>query len=325
MTTRTPSEDQSGTAGGPPVTDPFYFEQAPYLKPINVPGAWELLTSTRVKRKRVTVAHIDTGVKIPVHPDLRTNLVTGYNVIDHSTNTADKVGHGTRMAGILGATINNSVGIAGVMDLVNIMPISLEDQYEARRQSEAIDYIIRNKESKNIKVILMPISFSITTQELANKVNEAAQAGILMVFTAGNQGRNITEAGMYPCSYTQSVEGILCVAATGRSNMNLIRDSNFADYVDIAAPGTDIATTGFLRPYEASEGTSPASAIIAGVAAMLYSLAPDLTPVDVKKIIKDTSKKGVKNAQGKPVRFGRVDAAKAVAKLIPKRARAVAH
>ncbi|KAF4673811.1 hypothetical protein FOL47_010070 [Perkinsus chesapeaki] len=155
-----------------PVNDPLYKQQASYLKAINVPAAWRRLTSTRVKRKKVTVALIDTGVK-PDHPDLVGNLVTGYNVIRHNTNTSDPNGHGTHMAGVFGATINNSVGIAGVMDLVNIMPISVEETYSGAAQVAALDYAIRNKGGRNIKIILMAISGPTLRPEVADKIDEA--------------------------------------------------------------------------------------------------------------------------------------------------------
>ncbi|KAF4673812.1 hypothetical protein FOL47_010071 [Perkinsus chesapeaki] len=101
--------------------------------------------------------------------------------------------------------------------------------------------------------------------------------------------------------------------------MKLGHFSDFADYVDIAAPGVEIMAPTVKVPYAVSNGTSPSAAIVAGVAAMLYSLAPDLTPADVKKILKDTSTKGLKDYSGKTtLAFGRVDADKAVAKLIPR-------
>ncbi|KAF4655162.1 hypothetical protein FOL47_009556 [Perkinsus chesapeaki] len=311
-----------GKPSGPPVNDPIYSKQASYLEAINVPAAWRRLTSTRVKRKKVTVALIDSGVK-PDHPDLVGNLVTGYNVIRHNTNTSDPNGHGTNMAGVFGATINNSVGIAGVMDLVNILPISVEN-YFIGDHSDSFDYAIRNKKTRDISIILMAISGGIFREGVANKIKEAVKAGMLVIVTAGNKGKNITTDKAYPCALTAQLPGMLCVAGTENTEMKLAPFSDYANYVDIAAPGADIATTGIATgtnrfAYEIVGGTSPASAIIAGVAAMLYSLAPNLTPADVKKIIKDTSTKGLKDSTGKTTfPFGRVDADKAVAKLIPR-------
>ncbi|KAF4655160.1 hypothetical protein FOL47_009554 [Perkinsus chesapeaki] len=161
-------------------------------------------------------------------------------------------------------------------------------------------------------------------KELAYKVFEADKAGMLIIVSAGNNGKNITVERKYPCALTTKVKTMLCVAGTEQSEMKLGSFSNFADYVDIAAPGDDITTTGIskganLYPYESIEGASPAAAIIAGVAAMLYSVAPGISATDIKKILKDTSTKGLKDSSGdKTLPFGRVNADKAVAELLPR-------
>ncbi|KAF4652001.1 Suppressor of the cold-sensitive snRNP bioproteinsis mutant brr1-1 [Perkinsus chesapeaki] len=311
-------EEISGTANGFPVNDPFYPQQASYLRPINVPGAWKRLKSTKVIRKRVTVALIDTGVK-PDHPDLVANLVKGYNVVAGNYDTRDRDGHGTGMAGVLGATINNKLGIAGVMDLVDIMPIYRGYPPSQSKFTAAIDYVISNRKAKDIKFILLACSVDEIEPYLADKIKEANRAGILIIVTAGNLGKNITTEKSYPCALTQQFDGVLCVGATEHSKMRLTYFSNFASYVDIPAPGIDITTTGNDVGFKAMSGTSPASAIVAGVVAMLYSLAPNLSPGDIKKTLKDTSKKGLKDFSGKvALPFGRVDADKAVAKLIPR-------
>ncbi|KAF4677998.1 Suppressor of the cold-sensitive snRNP bioproteinsis mutant brr1-1 [Perkinsus chesapeaki] len=315
-----PEGDLFGMLDATPVNDPFYPKQAPYLEAINVPRAWKRLASTRVIRKEVTVALIDSGVR-PKHPDLVGNLVKGYNAIDGSYDTRDRdpLGHGTGMAGVLGATINNTRGIAGVMDLVNIMPIC-----EGKRPSQptviaAIDYVVRHREARDIKFILLAASAAEYEPQLADKIRQADQAGLSIIVTAGNKGKNATTEKRYPCALTEQLSGVLCVAATELSMMKLASFSNYANYVDVAAPGVGIMTTGNYINYDTVSGTSPASAIVAGVVAMLYSLAPGLSPADIKRIIKETSKKGLKDSTGKvTLPFGRVDADKAVAKLIPR-------
>mmetsp|Transcript_5390 Transcript_5390/g.4620 ORF Transcript_5390/g.4620 Transcript_5390/m.4620 type:complete len:142 (-) Transcript_5390:143-568(-) len=129
-----------------PVNDRWYEKQKPYLEAINVPSAWERLVSTRVEREKVTIAVIDSGVQSD-HPDLVANVIKGYNVIDHNDDTHDRRGHGTKMAGVIGATLNNSIGLAGVMDLVNIMPIFDGEPVLEAGTTAAVDYVIRNKKS----------------------------------------------------------------------------------------------------------------------------------------------------------------------------------
>ncbi|KAF4677357.1 hypothetical protein FOL47_001943 [Perkinsus chesapeaki] len=300
-----------------PVNDPLYLYQEPYMEAINLPGAWKRLASTRVERHRVIVALVDTGVKKD-HPDLVGNLVEGYDVVKRNSDTDDEIGHGTAMAGILGATINNSIGLAGVMDLVSIMPISVGRDFTEQTESLAVDYAIRNKEGKGIKILIMPFSGEVERPSFIRKLREADKAGLLMIVTAGNRGSNTTIKKRFPCALTTELNGMLCVAATEQVKMRLSELSSFANYVDIAAPGYKIVTTEGDNLYTGTQGTCPAASIVAGVAAMLYSIAPDLSSRDVKKILKDTAKKGLKDVTGKiSLPFGRVDADAAVAKLIP--------
>ncbi|KAF4672515.1 hypothetical protein FOL47_000430 [Perkinsus chesapeaki] len=305
-----------GIENGPPVNDPFYDDQEPYFNFVGIPSAWRRMASVP-SRKRVTVASLDTGVK-PDHPDLVGSLVKGYNVIDKTTNTPDKHGHGTSMAGIFGATTNNSIGIAGVTNLVNIMPISMEDQWTDGVYANAVEYAINKKDASNIKVIHLPFSGTEPLPQLAEKIEQAIAAGMLVIVTAGNNATNITEDKRYPCALTERLRGMLCVAATERTEMKLEGFSNFGDCVDIAAPGDKIFTTynNDVMHYGVAYKTSAASAIVVGVAAMLYSLNPNLSPVEVKQIIKSTSRKGIQLTPRVTLPFGLIDAGAAVEKVL---------
>ncbi|KAF4672516.1 hypothetical protein FOL47_000431 [Perkinsus chesapeaki] len=131
-----------------PVNDPLYHLQQYYLGFTGVPTAWERMASAPAKRSKVTVALVDTGVR-PDHPDL-VNLIPGYNMVTKTTNTADKFGHGTRMSGVIGATINNSLGVAGVMDLVNIMPIAVELEIFEQVLCDSVDYAIHHRDKRSV-------------------------------------------------------------------------------------------------------------------------------------------------------------------------------
>ncbi|KAF4677356.1 hypothetical protein FOL47_001942 [Perkinsus chesapeaki] len=163
----------------------------------------------------------------------------------------------------------------------------------------------------------MPFSTELERPLFIEKLREADKTGILMIVIAGNTGSNTTINERFPCALTTELNGMLCVAATEQVRMRLSELSSFADYVDIAAPGVDIVTTGRDKTYPEFGGTSAAASIIAGVAAILYSIAPGLSSRDVKNILKDTAKKGLKDVTGKvTLPFGRVDAYAAVARLI---------
>ncbi|KAF4672045.1 hypothetical protein FOL47_000985 [Perkinsus chesapeaki] len=306
-------------AGNPIVNDPLYKYQLGYLQAIRVPNAWSLLWSTENKRERVTVALIDSGVDSK-HPDLVSNVVKGYNVVDRSTDTHDQTGHGTQMAGILGATINNRFGLAGVMDLVNIMPISRGKSPTFMALIDAVDYVVKNHEKDNIKIILMAGSADSCPVHLIDRLKEADAAGLLVIASSGNQGKDISVDKRYPCALSDNIHGLLCVAATGTSNMQLDYESNYADYVDVAASGENIVTTLNGGEFDHVACTSSAAAITAGVAAMLYSLNPGLTPGDAKNILKGTATMGITDKSGqKHFPFGRINAEEAVKKILSRR------
>ncbi|KAF4648990.1 Suppressor of the cold-sensitive snRNP bioproteinsis mutant brr1-1, partial [Perkinsus chesapeaki] len=188
------------------------------------------------------------------------------------------------------------------------MPICVGDDPSDSTLTAAIDYVISNRGAEDIKVILMAISGPTIEPYLADKIKQTNQAGILIIVPAGNEGKDIPTEKRYPCALTQQCDGMLCIGATEHSKMTTTYFSNFGTYVDIAAPG-NIITTGNDGGFTTMLGTSPASAIVAGVAAMLYSVNPGLKPRDIKKILKGTSQKGLKDFSRKfALPFGRVDA-----------------
>ncbi|EER17888.1 subtilisin, putative [Perkinsus marinus ATCC 50983] len=161
-------------------------------------------------------------------------------------------------------------------------------------------------------------SYSNGSQAVTDKILEAIAAGMLVVVTAGNAQLDLDISPFFPCSLGRSLtDGMLCVAATYGTKMQLMDESNFGSAVDIAAPGSETVVTSLNGTYGIGEGTSGAAAIVAGIAGMLYSLEPSLkvklTPGYVKSIIMNTTTEDVKDSKGeKTLSFGRVDAAAAV-------------
>ncbi|EER07813.1 thermitase, putative [Perkinsus marinus ATCC 50983] len=311
-----------GPVNGNP-NDEFYPWQKDYLEAISIPEAWGILDST-AKRTPVTIAIIDEGIEA-THPDLKGTVIKGYNVVDKNDDTRPRGPHGTYMAGIVGAIRNNKIGIAGVLDSVRILPIFDGEVSTYSAIEDAFTYLI-NKREGDVRVILMTAgSDSTSSQAVTEKIREATAAGMLVVITAGNEHLDLDKAPYFPCSFSRSpTDGVLCVAATYGSNMQLEDKSNFGSAVDIAAPGYDIATTFLEGVYGTTSGTSGAAAIVAGIAGMLYSLEPSLevklTPAYIKSIIKDTATGGIKGSKGKKtMSFGRVNAAAAVNKILGKK------
>ncbi|EER06676.1 Thermitase, putative [Perkinsus marinus ATCC 50983] len=306
-----------------PASDPndeYYYLQKAYLEAIYIPEAWGILDSTP-KRTPVTIAVIDDGIEA-IHPDLEGTVIKGYNVVNKNDDTRPRGPHGTQMAGIIGAIRNNRIGIAGILDSVRILPICTGKVSTWPAVADAFTYLI-DKRKDDVKVILLAEgSTSTTSQAVTDKILAATAAGMLVVITAGNYGLDLDINPFFPCSYGRSpTDGVLCVAATHGTKMELTELSDFGLAVDIAAPGYKIATTFLKGEYGTASGTSEASAVVAGIAGMLYSLEPSvkakLIPAYIKKIIMDTATQGLKDSKGvKTLPFGRVNAAAAVNRIL---------
>ena len=252
--------------------DPSYSSQWHLLK-ISAPAGWDINTGLT----EVVIAVIDSGVDSD-HPDLVDKLVSGYNFLDGYDiyNTDDVFGHGTAVAGTAAATTNNAIGVAGVNWQSKIMPLVAlkSDGYGTINDTiEAITYAADN--GADVINLSLGGSCSSSSEELA--VNYAWNAGIVIIACAMNEGINTPH---YPAAY----ENVVAVSATNSSD-TLASFSNYGDWIDIAAPGTSILTTNRYSGYGYWNGTSFSSPIVAGLAALILSVEPDLTNAQVVDLI----------------------------------------
>jgi len=214
--------------------------------------------------------------------------------------------HGTHVAGIVGATHNNALGIAGVARNVALMPLKIggDDQFSTSisRSADAILY------AASMGAHVINCSFGSPSSSLADQkiVNEATALGSIIVGAAGNDGREIA---YYPAAY----DAALCVAATDFGD-RVASFSNINASVDVCAPGVSIVSTVPIDRYEAYDGTSMASPVVAAIAAMVRQIHPDYTPAQVHATLQascvsiDSINRGLRGLIGS----GRVDAAAAV-------------
>ena len=202
---------------------------------IDADEAWDITKGTSA----VIVGVIDSGVDKD-HPDLAGNLLTGYDFVDDDYEPDDLNGHGTHVAGIIGAVSNNARGITGTAWNSRIMPLRALDENGEGTIADVIEAIAFAADH-NVKIINMSFSGSDYSQALYNSIK--AFPDILFIAAAGNDGRsaiggNSDVTPLYPASFNLS--NIISVAATDQ-NDNL---ANFSNYglvsVDIAAPGTNI-------------------------------------------------------------------------------------
>lgn len=233
-------------------------------------------------KNAVTVAVIDTGLDSK-HPDLKSQLLPPYNAADPANGAYTDM-HGTHVAGIIAAGANNGIGGQGIAPNAKILPIDVfNGGYGASDYviAEGILYAIE----KGADVINMSLGGYMESPIMEEAVQKAIEAGVTVVAAAGNEA---TDEYSSPAHY----EGVISVGATNEQN-ELAEFSNFGPSVDIVAPGEDVYSTVFDymkgSSYVKASGTSMASPVVAGVAALLKSKYPELTPFEVEYILEQTA------------------------------------
>ena len=244
---------------------------------IDAPEAWDVLTSA----SNIVVAVLDTGVRSS-HEDLAANMWVNPNDGSHGTNAlagnndpSDDSGHGTMIAGILGAVGNNGKGVTGVAWQVQIMACKCFNNFGVGNISSAVaclDYARAN----GARIINASWGFT-NSLALSNAFYSVRNAGIIVVAAAGNASTNIDVNPTYPASY--DLDNVVSVAYTTR-NDTLGPDSNYGPTnVDLAAPGEQIystfgATDSF---YFSNTGSSFAAPYVAGAFALMLAKYPTET------------------------------------------------
>jgi subtilisin family serine protease len=237
----------------------------------------------------VTVAIIDTGVDT-LHPDLQANmnLSASKNFVEPGQKPDDDFGHGTHVAGIVAAVGDNTLGASGVAfgcKIAAIRVLGVDGTGTTWSTVQAIDWAVE----KGCKVLNMSLGSPDASPLEAEAIARATAAGSLVVAAAGNEAAdgNYLE---YPACYP----GVLSVAAVDRDEKRATF-SNYNSWVGVAAPGVDIFSTiptkmSPTSPYGFLSGTSMASPMAAGAAALLYSQNPRLTPAQVVDRLKRSAK-----------------------------------
>lgn len=291
------------------------LDNSEFASHIEAKRAWKLSEGSR----KVIVAVIDTGID-GSHPSLKENLWKkpgsadefGYDFVFNKKNPEDTNGHGSHIAGIIGATRSGLRGAVGVSPHVSIMPIRYYADENVSTDTvgnivKAIDYAIENG-AHIINFSSEGSGFNVAEYRAIERANKK---GILVVTAAGNQGQNNDSAlsPCYPASY--DLPNILSVAATNIQN-NLLPISNYgANKVHVAAPGERIWSTTPKGRYSYNTGTSQATAFVTGVAALMLAENPGLTPTDLKKLIMSSVDK-IPQLKTKVASGGRLNAFKAL-------------
>lgn len=287
--------------------DPYF----PYQTALagTVSEAWQLATDA----SSVIVAVIDTGVAL-THPDLRDNLwfnpdeipgngldddnngyaddIHGYDFREQDGEPDDRWGHGTLTAGIIGATGNNGIGTTGVAWSVRLMVLKIFGESGGARlndYSEAIRYAIQNGARIINAAWTVPPSFpGDELPALREAIEEARDAGVLVVAAAGNDGTDLDESPLYPAAY--HLPNVLSVAALGAEEPVLIPESNYGrETILVATAGEQVLAPFLSSDYATLTGTSASASLVTGVLALLLSRRPDLDPDAIRRILEETS------------------------------------
>jgi Subtilase family/PKD domain len=280
-------------------TDPRWNQQWDMVK-IAAPTAW----NTHTNSMDVVVAIIDTGIDF-THPDLQANLWAnsdgshGFTCMKGrcSKGGTDDFGHGTHVAGTIGAAANNGIGIAGLNWTVQLMSLKFLDSNGSGFVSDAILAFdqVTSLRSQGVNVRLTSNSWGSTgySQALRDAMARGEAADILHVCAAGNSNQNADGSPMYPAAYDD--RGIVSVLATDQNDVG----ASFTNYglasVDLAAPGVSTVSTvptGACKlcdpsGYKVLSGTSMATPHVSGVLAAIFHENPSLTATQARDIVLD--------------------------------------
>jgi subtilisin family serine protease len=289
---------------------------------INVEQAWDYSTTANI-----TTAVIDTGVDY-THPDLAANIwnnsdeiagngidddrngyvddTRGWDFANNDNNPMDDNGHGTHVAGTIGAVGNNGVGVTGVAWTTSIMPLKFLDNEGAGALSDAIA-AINYARVNGAKVINASWGGGGFSSALQSAISQFIASGGVFVAAAGNESSNNVTVPSYPANYP----GVISVGASTRTD-TLASFSNFGTNVDIVAPGQGIVSTLPGNRYGSLSGTSMAAPHVAGAIALLWSQNPSRTATQITDAIMSNTDNVLR---GTTSQFGRINVGKAAVAL----------
>jgi len=299
--------------------DPYYSTDQWGLAEINVSAAWDFTHGS----KDVVVAVIDTGIDY-THIDLAANMWKdkaghyGYDFWDNDNDPMDdningyegtqwvpnlQIYHGTHVAGVVGAVMDNGIGIAGVAQVKLMAVKAMNDSGEGTdvTVAEGIQYAVDN----GADIITMSLGVETSTTALRTAIEYAIDHRVVLTAAAGNDGSSTVS---YPAAYPE----VIAVGAID-SGSNRASFSNYGYELDIMAPGTNIFSTKPTDTYQYLDGTSTATPFVAGVAALLLSMNPGLTPYEIGWAINNTASRLGGAGWDSLTGWGLIDASAAIA------------
>ncbi len=267
------------------------------LDTVNAYQAWDITRGTH----DVVVAVLDTGIDWN-HDDLGANMWSneegyhGYNFIadnwypmDDNIHGYDDDGewleniytyHGTHVAGVIGAVANNALGMAG-MAQVQLVAVKVMNESGEGTDALVADGIEWSVDVVHADIIVMSLGVDGESMALRRAVDHASDEGVVMVAASGNDGTSVVS---YPAAYGP----VIAVGATDSTDRRA-SFSNYGTNLDIMAPGVSIYSTRGGDSYQLLSGTSAAAPHVAGVAALMMSVNPALSPLEIGDVLNQTA------------------------------------
>ena len=225
------------------------FLNAWHLQTMNLPGAWDIS-----RGDAIIVAVVDSGVN-GSHEDLSGKMVSGRNVASNNSDTSDIADHGTKVAGVIGAVMDNGLGVASIAPNALIMPVRVTNDPKGLASSSTLAAGITWAADNGARVA--NVSYDISSSSVISTAADYMRSlGGLVVVSAGNSGTLRTSADR---------ESIIAVSAT-TSNDVRASWSNYGNFIDVAAPGVGLWTTNSSGVYASASGTSFAAPATAATA-----------------------------------------------------------
>ena len=279
------------------INDPYTDNQWA-LEQIGVPTLWQITCGD----PEIIIAVLDTGIDC-YHEDLNGKIVTELNFTDSPT-VNDLHGHGTHIAGIIVASLNNNIGIAGFAPECKLMNVKVADDTGKCRATDISEGIIWATDN-GASIINISLELAESLAELEAAIDYAWNKGVLIIAAAGNNGSNLP---VYPAFYENSI----AVSAL-RQNDTLAPLSNYGDWVDLAAPGFNIYSTLPGNNYGYKSGTSFAAAYTSGMAALLFDIVIDTNDNGrLNDEVREALESGCYETGVSGTGFGRIDAGKSL-------------
>ena len=288
------------------VSDTLYPEQW-NLEAMQVSALWDAGLFGAGAR----IAVIDSGL-YSGHDDLAgANILPGVNFLNGTDDLTDESGHGTFVTGIIAAVRDNGIGIAGIADQVEILPLKCFDDKEETNISYILSAIYAAVDDLDCDVINLSLGLAKDMQSFRQAIDYAAEQGVIIVSSVGNYGG---ETLMYPAAY----DNVIGVGAVDEQNA-LCAFSQRNESVFVAAPGAGLCSLGNSAPnaYMTGSGTSFATPHVTALAAVAKSVDPEMSVQEFQALLAasavDQGQPGYDMSYG----YGTLDAAAFAALLLP--------